>query len=104
MSTPLVSSGRGAWNFPRVLLRGSTICTVLIVLISLVCPEKRKAEAERIRQKYPDRIPVRCNSVSMRRYECPDVTQRVRTGNLREGGQDGHPHDRQEEISGALCT
>jgi hypothetical protein len=31
----------------------------LIVFIALVNPEKRKAEAERIRQKYPDRIPVR---------------------------------------------
>jgi hypothetical protein len=30
-----------------------------ILLISVVhCSEKRKAEAERIRQKYPDRIPV----------------------------------------------
>lgn len=29
-----------------------------------VCPlEKRKAEAERIRQKYPDRIPVICEKV-----------------------------------------
>ena len=27
--------------------------------------EKRKAEAERIRQKYPDRIPVRISSVPL---------------------------------------
>jgi len=39
---------------------------ILPVVFPLTCPlrffgivEKRKAEAERIRQKYPDRIPVR---------------------------------------------
>ena len=45
MSTPSVSVVR---NYSATLLTvGSRI------------PEKRKAEAERIRQKYPDRIPVR---------------------------------------------
>jgi hypothetical protein len=32
----------------------------LIVFSPCVYTEKRKAEAERIRQKYPDRIPVCC--------------------------------------------
>jgi len=34
------------------------ICSSLISLIYRTFTEKRKAEAERIRQKYPDRIPV----------------------------------------------
>jgi hypothetical protein len=29
-------------------------------ILTILFTEKRKAEAERIRQKYPDRIPVRC--------------------------------------------
>lgn len=86
-----------------VLAGGILPLSVLIVLTSLLCLEKRKAEAERIRQKYPDRIPVRCNTASLGVW-CPDVTQRMRIGHLREGGQDGHPHDRQEEIFGAFCT
>ena len=63
------------------------------MLISLICPEKRKAEAERIRQKYPDRIPVRCISFFEAEWY-PDVTQRLRTGHMREGRQDGHPYNR----------
>jgi hypothetical protein len=31
------------------------------------CSEKRKAEAERIRQKYPDRIPVSSRLISITR-------------------------------------
>jgi len=43
--------------------RGSLVSTSEIPNLTGHCsppsPEKRKAEAERIRQKYPDRIPVR---------------------------------------------
>ena len=59
-------------------------------------PDKRKAEAERIRQKYPDRIPVRvCSQLSVPRIP---LTVRMlhmagRVGHLREGRQDGHPND-----------
>ena len=42
--------------------------------------EKRKAEAERIRQKYNDRIPVRLPAVRLRRNNRLTVT-----GYLREG-------------------
>ena len=58
MSTPLVSNGSGAWSFPARFCCGDPL-SVLIVLYTFVYLEKRKAEAERIRQKYPDRIPVR---------------------------------------------
>ncbi|KAJ5414424.1 Autophagy-related protein 8 [Penicillium cosmopolitanum] len=47
--------------------------------------EKRKAEAERIRQKYADRIPL---------------TDRD-TGHLREGREVRHRHHRQEEVPGS---
>lgn len=77
MNTLSVSGGGSAWSFPHVL-----VLSVLIALISLIFLEKRKAEAERIRQKYPDRIPVRCNAVSLGRYGYTDVTLRLRTGHL----------------------
>lgn len=66
----------------------------------LHCPEKRKAEAERIRQKYPDRIPVSSNLMSITRN-----TQLcgVNTGHLRESRQNRHPHHRQEEVLGTFC-
>lgn len=90
-------------EFPRAFCCEDPL-SELIVPISLIFPEKRKAEAERIRQKYPDRIPVRCDTVSLRRYGASDVTQCLRTGHMREGGQDRHPHNRQEEVFGTLCT
>jgi hypothetical protein len=71
MSTPLVSSGNGASIFPRRAFCCGDALSVLIVAISLFCLEKRKAEAERIRQKYPDRIPVRYITVSLCRYGAP---------------------------------
>ena len=50
--------------------------------------EKRKAEAERIRQKYPDRIPVSSPVCDGMRW-----TERLRyTGHLREGGPHRYPH------------
>lgn len=55
------------------------------------CTEKRKAEAERIRSKYPDRIPVRplLSSPSRKGTDARGDA----TGHLREGRQDGHPGD-----------
>jgi hypothetical protein len=55
MNTPLVSGRVG----DPVLLCDP----YLIVFSPCVYTEKRKAEAERIRQKYPDRIPVRRSSI-----------------------------------------
>jgi hypothetical protein len=51
------------------------------------CPftEKRKAEAERIRQKYPDRIPVRILAVTAPMCSSTQI-QHYPTGHLREGG------------------
>ena len=64
---------------------------------SLNKPEKRKAEAERIRQKYPDRIPVRPLSFVSHISHSMLVRTLLRTtqsaGHLREGGQDGYPDD-----------
>ena len=57
--------------------------------------EKRKAEAERIRQKYNDRIPVRLPAVRQRRNN-----RLTATGYLREGREVGHCHHRQEEVPG----
>lgn len=55
--------------------------------------EKRKAEAERIRQKYNDRIPVRCSTL------CREIAQQLTVaGHLREGREVGHRDHRQEEV------
>ncbi len=68
------------------------------MLNDLDVTEKRKAEAERIRQKYPDRIPVSlvtCDGVCF--------TEQLRcVGHLREGRPHRYPHNRQEEISCAI--
>ena len=40
--------------------------TILLILWGQ-CLEKRKAEAERIRQKYPDRIPVSSRLITIAR-------------------------------------
>jgi GABA(A) receptor-associated protein len=51
---------------------------VLISLVSFlpffVYTEKRKSEAERIRQKYPDRVPVICEKAD--RSEIPDIDKK----------------------------
>mmetsp|Transcript_14538 Transcript_14538/g.47377 ORF Transcript_14538/g.47377 Transcript_14538/m.47377 type:complete len:229 (+) Transcript_14538:102-788(+) len=53
--------------------------------------DRRKSEADRIRAKYPDRIPVgRCQTVRPSLF--------VVTGDLREGGPERHPRHRQEEV------
>jgi hypothetical protein len=57
--------------------------------------EKRKAEAERIRQKYNDRIPVRL-PVSLTSY-----SRLTGAGYLREGREERHRDHRQEEIPGS---
>lgn len=50
--------------------------------------EKRKAEAERIRQKYPDRIPVSSQVCDRMR-----LTERLLcTGHLREGRPHRYTH------------
>jgi hypothetical protein len=51
--------------------------------------EKRKAEAERIRQKYNDRIPVCLPTASL----CKD-TQLTAIGHLREGREVRHRNHR----------
>lgn len=51
MSTPSVCNAAALQQHHVVLTRGRST-----ILYSN--PEKRKGEAERIRQKYPDRIPV----------------------------------------------
>lgn len=38
------------------------------------CPEKRKSEAERIRAKYPDRVPVICEKAD--RSDIPDIDKK----------------------------
>lgn len=77
--------------------------------------EKRKAEAERIRQKYADRIPVSRHEDTERvAVTCSDAlaaatsftstarsfTDRITTGHLREGREVGHRDHRQEEVPG----
>ena len=66
--------------------------------------EKRKAEAERIRQKYPDRIPVSTHSPP-HRSSISMVTDRISpTGHLRESRPQRHRCDRQTEVPRAICT
>jgi hypothetical protein len=61
--------------------------------------EKRKAEAERIRQKYNDRIPVRLpEPVARRPSSSAQLTARL--GYLREGREVRHRDHRQEEVPG----
>ena len=58
--------------------------------------EKRKAEAERIRQKYNDRIPV-CLPAVRRRSN----NRLTATGYLREGREVRYRDHRQEEVLGS---
>lgn len=75
--------------------------------------EKRKAEAERIRQKYTDRIPVSdfstISRVSLETKELPDITPpqipltassaaNAAIGYLRKGREVGYRYHRQEEV------
>jgi Autophagy protein Atg8 ubiquitin like len=57
------------------------LCHVLILYIAnsyfpscLLFPEKRKSEAERIRAKYPDRVPVICEKAD--RSDIPDIDKK----------------------------
>lgn len=45
-----------------------------LTLLSLVASEKRKSEAERIRAKYPDRVPVICEKAD--RSDIPDIDKK----------------------------
>lgn len=42
--------------------------------LSMYVPEKRKSEAERIRAKYPDRVPVICEKAD--RSDIPDIDKK----------------------------
>ena len=57
--------------------------------------EKRKAEADRIRQKYADRIPVRRSS----HLYPPNTIANKHLGHLRESREVRHRNNRQEEVS-----
>ena len=59
--------------------------------------EKRKAEAERIRQKYADRIPVSHLTLY---YPATSTDVFSSVGDLREGREVRYSHHRQEEIPG----
>ena len=60
--------------------------------------EKRKAEAERIRQKYADRIPVSHIIYPALLSSERTVLMTNLLGDLRESREIRHRHDRQEEI------
>lgn len=63
--------------------------------------EKRKAEAERIRQKYQDRIPVSLHIAhhTLLASHLPEVRLTAsRLGHLRKGREVRHRDDRQEEV------
>lgn len=74
------------------------------------CPaaEKRAAEAARIRDKYPDRIPVRVDRSSVGVGFCcmpgrmltPTLSPTSTTGHCGARRQDQHPGHRQEEVRG----
>jgi hypothetical protein len=44
---------------PSVRSTARPLTRTLVLILNVFSTEKRKGEAERIRQKYPDRIPVR---------------------------------------------
>lgn len=82
--THSLSSASRAWNetckdSPRSLY---TPLTNNVVLSShpLMDLEKRKSEAERIRAKYPDRVPVICEKAD--RSDIPDIDKVCESGNL----------------------
>ena len=78
---------------------GEFLAVIHLIYLTFICgKEKRKAEAERIRQKYPDRIPVR--KVLSLLVICINPPF---SGHLREGRSHRHPHNRQEEVSCPLC-
>ena len=60
--------------------------------------DKRKAEAERIRQKYPDRIPV-SSPLPLQLEDVADLQ-----GHLRKGREERYPYNRQEEVPSPSCT
>jgi hypothetical protein len=61
--------------------------------------EKRKAEAERIRQKYADRIPVSFLSIiSQFLFQRNQNPNPLAQGNLRKSREIRHRHHRQEEV------
>lgn len=68
----------------------SSMTTCCITHVSSPFPEKRKAEAERIRQKYPDRIPV--SQVPSMAFEASSDGLWRFLGNLRESRSDGYTH------------
>lgn len=93
MSTPLVRS-----SLPLLS------CKPLSHLVHST--EKRKAEAERIRQKYPDRIPVSRTVTTPSRS--PMLTDTCSccaesTGYLREGRSHWYSNYWQEEVPCAIC-
>lgn len=83
MSTPSVRAMPPTKSDPRSRLTSAVYLSI----------EKRKGEAERIRQKYPDRIPVSITNPFVCVIASSSLTYVWRVpGHLREGGQDGHPH------------
>ena len=50
--------------------------SLLLTVVSVCFAEKRKLEAEKIRSKYPDRVPVSCAScrAEFERTRCPART------------------------------
>ena len=66
--------------------------------------EKRKAEAERIRQKYPDRIPVSSCTCEGNLTFFNLTLRTCFIGHLWEGRSHRYPHHRQKEVSRAVCA
>jgi Autophagy protein Atg8 ubiquitin like len=48
---------------------------LIIIPIAILHADKRKSEAERIRSKYPDRVPVICEKAD--RSDIPDIDKKV---------------------------
>jgi hypothetical protein len=66
-------------NSPFFLLASvTTYCNQLTIISSFrsFVADKRKSEAERIRAKYPDRVPVICEKAD--RSDIPDIDKKVR--------------------------
>lgn len=55
----------------RVLTRSRTLTSVTIAFINKVLIDQRKNEADRIRERYPDRIPVICEK--SKSSKLPDI-------------------------------
>jgi hypothetical protein len=83
---------------------GQSTISIFLSLVPYTFLEKRKAEAERIRQKYPDRIPVSVSyMLSVHSFLTPGCGS-TSAGYLRESGSYGHPNHRQEEIFSSVCV